>query len=344
MTTSSYRTPGNVYHRFLKQFWYLYICGSYIALTDCLKDLFRKAPVIDVQKYGRRTDEVVVMTGGSNGIGVGIVKKLLELDYTIILGVQSMAKGEKQIADIRKLGITSGRVKLLSLDLKSLYSVRQFTKEVLSCREGKRIDMLVNNAGFVNSFYEKTQDNYESIFQVNYLSHFLLTNLLVPRMKETATKKNEPCQITFTSSCAQRGAHIDFDELETTKVYSSAKRYGDSKLCLTVHAKTLQKKFRQEGINIHTYACHPGAIATNLWHNLGVIAGLLHPIANLVFRSTDDAACVVLYPSLTPGVGNKLGGEYFESGKAVPPNKQVDLPEVQKRLWERSLELTQEAN
>ncbi|ODM95193.1 Short-chain dehydrogenase TIC 32, chloroplastic [Orchesella cincta] len=164
--------------------------------------------------------------------------------------------------------------------------------------------MLVNNAGFVNSTYEKTQDNYESIFQVTTQPLF---------------------------------AHNLLESVQLSE------RYGDSKLCLTVHAKTLQKKFRQEGINIHTYACHPGAIPTNLWHNLG-IAGLFLPIANLIFRSTDDAASVVLYPSLTPGVGDKLGGEYFESGKAVPPNKQVDLPEVQKRLWERSWNVTQDAN
>ncbi|ODM91827.1 Short-chain dehydrogenase TIC 32, chloroplastic, partial [Orchesella cincta] len=97
-------------------------------------------------------------------------------------------------------------------------------------------------------------------------------------MKETAAKKNEPCQIIYTSSSSQRTACIDFDELETT----AAKRYGESKLCFVVHAKTLQKKFRKEGINIHCYACHPGLVLTDL--------------------SPDDAASAILYPALTPGV------------------------------------------
>lgn len=70
-------------------------------------------------------------------------------------------------------------------------------------------------AGIMNAPYEKTVDNFESHFQVNYLGHFLLTNLLLPRMKDTAAKKNGPCQILNTSSHAQKGGNLNFDELET---------------------------------------------------------------------------------------------------------------------------------
>lgn len=71
-------------------------------------------------------------------------------------------------------------------------------------------------AGIMNAPFEQTEDNFESHFQINYLSHFLLTNLLLPRMKETAdTKGAGSCQIVNTSSLAQRSGHINFDELET---------------------------------------------------------------------------------------------------------------------------------
>ncbi|ODM95196.1 Short-chain dehydrogenase TIC 32, chloroplastic [Orchesella cincta] len=322
--------------------WYLGIVGLFIAVTDYVKDLFTNFLVLNTKKLGKQTGKVVVMTGGSSGIGFGILKKLLQLDYTIILGVQSKAEGERCIAKLHKLGIPSSRVKFHRLELKSLHSVRQFAMDVLASKESERIDLLVNNAGIMNVPYEKTVDNFESHFQVNYLSHFLLTNLLLPRMKETSAKMDEPCQIIYTSSTVQWGGNINFDELETSKVYSAAKCYADSKLCLAIHAKTLEKWLRQQNINVHAYAVHPGMIPTDLWDDVGFIIRGLRPLLKYFFWTVDDAACAVLYPALTPGIGEKWGGEYFEYGKMTLPNKQVGLPGIQKKLWERSLDLTQD--
>ncbi|ODM96748.1 Short-chain dehydrogenase TIC 32, chloroplastic [Orchesella cincta] len=343
-TKTSDSPPGNIIQRLIKQFWYLAICGTWIAMVDLIKDIFIKAPVIEIEKLEKRSHQVAIMTGGPRGIGFDIVKKLLQLDYTVILGVRSIEASEKGIAEIRNLGITSGRVKLLSLDLKSLNSVREFAREVLASKEGSRIDLLLNNAGIMNVPYEKTQDNFESQFQVNYLSHFLLTNLLLPRIKETAAKKSEPCQIVNTSSHAQKGGKIDFDELETSKVYSAVKCYFDSKLCQVIHVKTLENKFQEDKVNIHAYAVHPGEIPTTLWNDLGLLARISRPIMKRICRTTDGAANTVLYPVLTPEVGEKCGGEYFETGKVKPTNPQANRPEIQKRLWERSLMLTQDAN
>ncbi|ODN06329.1 Retinol dehydrogenase 12 [Orchesella cincta] len=370
MADSQNLTPGTKFQRFLKQFWYLGIIGLIITVTGYIKDRFYKVSAIDVEKLEKRSHQVVVMTGGSTGIGFGIVKKLLLLDYTIILGVQTTAEGEKCVAEIHKLGITSGRMKLLTLELKSLDSVRQFAKEVLASEEGQRIDLLVNNgmilknivgqickhkinvkhhntsifstsAGIMIVPYEKTADNFESQFQVNYLSHFLLTNLLLDRMKDTAANKGEPCQIQYTTSAAQWGGKIDFDELEISKVYCPAKCYADSKLCLVIHTKTLQKRLQDKNINIHAYAVHPGEIPTEVWDNRGFIFRVSRLLLKPFFRKIDDAASIILYPALTPGMGEKWGGQYFENGRVTVPNRQADLPEIQMRLWEKSLELTQ---
>ncbi|ODM91828.1 hypothetical protein Ocin01_14856 [Orchesella cincta] len=162
---------------------------------------------IDHFRTEKRSNQVVVMTGGPRGIGFDIVKNCFR--------VRNIAASENGILEIRHLGISSGRVKFLNLDLKSLRSVRKFANEVLASTEGSRIDLLLNNAGIVSPSYEVTQDGYESIFQVNYLSHFLLTNLLLPRMRDTAVKKNESCHILNTSSDTNRGGRIDFTELET---------------------------------------------------------------------------------------------------------------------------------
>ncbi|CAL8102497.1 unnamed protein product [Orchesella dallaii] len=336
--------PGNVFQRFFKHLWYLVVCGTWIASVDLIKDAFRKAPVIEIEKLEKRSNQVAVMTGGPRGIGFDIVKKLLQLDYTVILGVRNIAASEKGIDEIRKLGITSGRVKLLDLDLKSFDSVKKFAKEILASNEGSRIDLLLNNAGIMNVPYELTVDNFESHFQVNYLSHFLLTNLLLPRMKNTATKKNESCQIVNTSSHAQRGGRIDFDELETSKVYSPCKCYFDSKLCQVIHAKTLENKFRDEEINIHAYSVHPGEIPTELWNELGCLVRLFRSLVTYICHTTDDAANKVLYPVLIPEVGDKCGGDYFECGQVSPTNIEATNPEIQRKLWDRSVELTKDAN
>ncbi|ODM95195.1 Short-chain dehydrogenase TIC 32, chloroplastic [Orchesella cincta] len=342
---SSSSPPGNLIWRFLKQFWYFIICGINICARDAVKEFFMKAPVIEIEKLEKRSNQVVVMTGGPRGIGFDIVKKLLQLDYTVILGVRNIAASENGILEIRHLGITSGRVKFLNLDLKSLRSVRKFANEVLASTEGSRIDLLLNNAGIVSPSYEVTQDGYESIFQVNYLSHFLLTNLLLPRMRDTAVKKNESCHILNTSSDTNRGGSIDFNELETSKVYSSVKCYYDSKLCQVIHAKTLEKKLGKEKINIHAYSVHPGIIPTEIWNDVGCLGRfLILPVMKCICRTTNDAANAVLYPVLIPEVGGNCGGEYFENGKVEPSNPQANIPDIQERLWARSLELTRDSN
>ncbi|CAL8102651.1 unnamed protein product [Orchesella dallaii] len=204
-----------LFQKIMQYFWYYVISGTSIALPSMIKCLYVKAPVIAIEKLEKRSDQVAVMTGGPRGIGFDIVKKLFQLDYTVILGVRTIAVSQEGIDKIRAFGIPSGRVKFLNLDLISLNSVQKFAKEVLASEEGSRIDLLLNNAGFVNRNYEMTPDNIESTFQVNYLSHFLLTNLLLPRIKETVAKKGgDPCHIVNTSSHAQRAGKINFNELE----------------------------------------------------------------------------------------------------------------------------------
>lgn len=214
--------PGNALKRLFCQTWSLWVVGVCTSTWNIIVDIFHKCPKTNLTK--KKSGETCVLTGGTRGIGIEILKKLLQLDFTVIVGVRNVHFMESQIIAIRKSGVHSGQVKILELDLKSLRSVKKFAENVLELREATRIDLLINNGKFVfcvnitnvsyvHSFllffaaavyqthYEITEDNLEAQFQVNYLSHYLLTKLLLSRIIHTSrVKKGGTCHIVNTTS------------------------------------------------------------------------------------------------------------------------------------------------
>ncbi|XP_021960751.1 retinol dehydrogenase 12 [Folsomia candida] len=286
-----------------------------------------------------RNGEVAVLTGGTRGIGLQVLKKLVQSRFHVIMGCRSRIAGEKVIASIRAEGVTTGSCQALELDLKSLKSVQTFAANVL--READRIDLLISNAGIMFSTYEITENGCESHFQVNYLSHFVLTNLLLPRIKETSRRsdKHVACRIVNVSSDASYGGQIDLDELEKCKVYMSTKAYGDSKLCQVLHTRYLDTILRSEKhIKVNVLAVHPGIIVSDLWDNLPRVVLAIANAVKGIFQTTEDGANTIIYTALSPKLEG-IGGVYIANCEIVPPNQQVENVHVQQQLWERSLEL-----
>jgi len=189
------------------------IYGLWVFGLAIFKDMIAQHPILDYNSLPKRSNHVAVLTGGTRGIGFGVLKKLLQLDYTVIMGVRDIPKTESSIYRLRLEGLTSGRVKLLHLDLESLKTVRTFATQLLDSPEGQRIDLLINNAGTINLPYAQTVDKFERQFQLNYLGHFLLTTLLLPRIKATSKFSSEACKILYTSSMGEMLGSID-DDLE----------------------------------------------------------------------------------------------------------------------------------
>ncbi|XP_021945384.1 short-chain dehydrogenase TIC 32, chloroplastic isoform X2 [Folsomia candida] len=289
-------------------------------------------------KAPNRSGEVAVLTGGTKGIGLEVLKKLLESKFHVIIGCRSLIAGEEVMTSIRNGGITTGSCKVFELDLKSLKSVRRFAENVL--REAPRIDLLINNAGVMFAPYEITEDLCESQFQVNYLSHFVLTNLLLPRMKETSRRsdKHVACRIVNVASDANYGGHIDFDNLEQCKVYVSNKAYSDSKLCQILHAYYLDSLLRSEDIKVNVLSLHPGVIVSDLWNNMPSVVVAIVNMFKWMLRTTEDGAKTVIYTALSPKLEG-VGGVYINSCEIVQPVSQVSDISIQKRLWDKSLEL-----
>jgi len=281
--------------------------------------------------------ETVVLTGGTRGIGFEVLRKLLLCNSHVILGSRSLSAGEKAVETLRLEGVFTGSVKVLRLDLTLLKSVREFAAEVLG--QCSRIDLLINNAGVMGPPYTETKDGYEIQFQVNYLSHFLLTNLLLPKIKETSNFKETACRIVHVASDSNYGGWIDFKELETCKVYAPNKAYSDSKLCQVLHANYLNKLLRSEGTNVRVLSLHPGVIPSDLWGTMGPILCRLLSFIDFIFRTKEDGADTVMYTALSPELEG-VGGVYINSCEIEDPNPQAIDGLVQKSLWERSLQLT----
>lgn len=139
--------PGNYFMRNIFKIWSLWFVATFTTVWNTiLFDVFQKCPTLDMSN--RKSGNICVITGGSRGIGLEIVKKLLKLDYTVIAGVRNINFMEKQIQKIRKYGGTSGHIKVLNLDLKSLRSVKNFAKTVLELPNLTGIDLLINNGMF----------------------------------------------------------------------------------------------------------------------------------------------------------------------------------------------------
>ena len=203
--------------------------------------------------------KTVIITGANTGIGLETAVDLAKRNARVILACRSVERGETAAVEVRK---RSGNddVVFVQLDLASLDSVRKFAAKILE--EEPRIDILINNAGVMALPERKlTQDGFEMQFGTNHLGHFLLTNLLLNRIKEAPLAR-----IINVSSSAHKMGNIDFDNLNSEKSYSSVYAYGTSKLANILFTRSLTK--RLEGTSVTANALHPGVIWTEITRHL----------------------------------------------------------------------------
>ncbi|TKS82758.1 Retinol dehydrogenase 13 [Collichthys lucidus] len=252
----------------------------------------------------------------------------------VVMACRDLTRAEQAAEQIRQ-STGNGNVAIRHLDLASLYSVRQFAKDFLDSED--RLDVLINNAGVMMCPKSLTEDGFETQLAVNHLGHFLLTNLLLPKLKSSA-----PSRVVTVSSIAHRGGHIDFDDLFfSRKPYSSLQSYKQSKLANILFTRELAKRLRGSGVS--SFCLHPGVIFTDLGRHLQssfpVLALLLVPPSLLLMKTPAQGSQTTAYCAVTPGL-EELSGRYFSdcAEKEVAPEGRDD--EVARRLWEESARLT----
>ena len=208
--------------------------------------------------------KTVIITGANTGIGLETAVDLAKRNARVILACRSVERGESAVVEVKERS-GSDNVLFVQLDLASLDSVRKFATKILE--EEPRIDILINNAGVFNNAYTKSADGFELTFAINHLGHFLLTSLLLDRIKEAPSAR-----IVNVSSRTYRRAQIDFNDLNSERSYGAMKAYGRSKMANILFTHKLAKELQGTGVTVN--AVHPGAIYTNIFRqnlNFGLV-------------------------------------------------------------------------
>jgi NAD(P)-dependent dehydrogenase (short-subunit alcohol dehydrogenase family) len=273
---------------------------------------------------GRR----VVLTGATSGIGLAAAQALGALGADLAIVARSEALGMAAAAAIRAAG--SGAVDLYLADLASPASVRRLAEELLAGYP--RIDVLVNNAGAMHDRRRLTEDGVELTWAVNHLAPFLLTNLLLDRLRESA-----PARVVTTSSHghAYRGVTIPFDDLNADRSYRERGmvRYGQTKLANILFTAELARRLGGTGV---TATCFdPGLVATNFNRNNGAFLRAYMTLLRPFSRSPRQGADTLVWLAASPEAEGATGGYFHDRKPATPAPAARDL-DAARRLWEVS--------
>ncbi|KAF5938604.1 hypothetical protein HYC85_022863 [Camellia sinensis] len=285
------------------------------------------------------TGLTAIVTGASSGIGTETARVLAMHGVHVVMAVRNTDAGRKVKDAILKEN-PNAKIDVMELDLSSMVSVRKFASEYKST--DLPLNLLINNAGVMAPPFMLTQDKIELQFGTNHIGHFLLTNLLLETMKNTARVSDKEGRIVNVSSEGHRFAYsegVRFDKINDESSFNTIYAYGQSKLANILHANELARLLKEEGVEITANSLHPGAIATNLLRHHGFLDGLVNLVGKYVLKNTAQGAATTCYVALHPQVKG-VTGEYFSDSNIAKPTAQAKDADLAKKLWDFSLSLT----
>ena len=271
-----------------------------------------------------------VITGATSGIGEATARALARGGAELTLVCRSAERGEATKERIRDAA-PDARVDLVIADLGSQAEIRRAADDLLA--DPRPIHVLLNNAGVVHLSYSTTVDAIETTFAVNHLAYFLLTRLLLDRIRETPGAR-----IVNVASEAHRFSSMDFDNLGHESDFRWMKVYGQSKLANILFTRELARRLEGTGVTVNSL--HPGGVSTGLGANNGA---LLHRVLMLLGRpfmkTPEQGARTSIHLATSPEVEG-VSGEYFANCKRKPGSRESNDPEIARRLWEVSERMT----
>jgi len=275
--------------------------------------------------------KTALVTGASSGIGKVTASALATMGATVYLVCRNRAKGGQVQQEIKELA-GHDRVFLIVADLAEQAQVRRAAQEFLNT--GEPLHILHNNAGITNTARRETVDGIEETFAVNHLAYFLLTNLLLDRLKESA-----PARIVNVASDAHYFVKgMQFDDLEYVNRYKTFKVYGQSKLANLLFALALAPKLRGTDVTINSV--HPGVVTTGLgMQNGGFLSKIVPVIGGLLFRSPEKGAESSIYVCTSPTL-NDVSGKYYANCRQKTPKPWARDVEAAEKLWKISEQMT----
>ena len=273
--------------------------------------------------------KLVLITGGTSGIGKAAATALAGMGATVVITGRNEERGKRALQEIREESGNDG-VELILADLTVQDEVRRLAEELRE--RHNQLEVLVNNAGLVLSERTETPDGIETQLAINHLAPFLLTNLLLDLLKESA-----PSRIVTVSSDAHRWAKIDLDDLQSRKRYRGMQVYGKTKLANIMFTYELAE--RLEGTGVTANCMHPGGVNTNFGNNQGGPMNLLFRLFKPFMRSPEQGADTLIYLASSPEVEG-MTGKYLADRKVKAASDAAYDETTRKRLWEASEELT----
>lgn len=274
---------------------------------------------------GAGGEKVVLLTGGTSGIGRAAAEQLASSGVRLVLISRDRSRGESARRSIVS-ATGNDHVDLIFADLSSQSEIRAGAAEFLDRYD--RLDVLIHNAGLLTRERRESREGLELQFAVNHLAHFLLTDLLIERLRASA-----PSRIVVVASEAHRAGRIDFGDLQGERSYHRLRAYRQSKLANLLFVRELARRLKGSGVTVN--GLHPGVVDTGLLFSGWRIARLIKPF----LRTPAEGARELVYLALSPEVAG-VSGCYFVDRTPTEPSRLATDPEAAKRLWEVSEELT----
>jgi len=283
---------------------------------------------VDEIPSGPMTGRTVLVTGGTGGIGKATAIGLATKGAHLAITGRDRERTEGAAREIRAAG--GGQVDVFVADLSSQSEVRRLADEVLESLS--RIDVLVNNVGGYWKTRHVTADGLERTFALNHLAPFLLTNLLLDRLKQSA-----PARVVTVSSAAQFMGRIDFDDLQGERAYSGTRAYSQSKLANVLFTYELARKLQATSVTAN--ALHPGVVRTAFGaEDPGGVQRLLTPFIRPFMKTPAQGAATSIHLASSPDL-EQVTGKYFANSTPKRSAKRSYDEAAAERLWQVSAEL-----
>jgi retinol dehydrogenase 12 len=270
------------------------------------------------------TQPICLITGATDGVGKMTALELAKKGFRVVIAARNGQKAEAVKQEIRASG--GGDADSIVGDLASLRQVRDLA-ETFRARH-QRLDVLVNNAGVFLPRRTETEDGFETTYQINYLSHFLLTHLLLDELK-----KSEQGRIINLSSSVYAFGQFDPHNLQSEKKFSVLGTYAASKLFMLMFTEELAKRVADTRVTVNTV--HPGIVRTHMMLAAPGAFRILSYLALPFSISPQKGARTSLYLATSPDV-RRVSGHYFSKSKKTATKNKFDTEENRALLWDLS--------
>ena len=270
--------------------------------------------------------KVVVLTGGTSGIGEAAAVKLAKMGARLVLVARDPRRAEAALKRVQKMSPGTAAHTAHLADLSLVAETRRVAREIAAAESC--IDVLINNAGLICARRQVTAEGYELTFATNHLAYFVLTHGLLAPLLASA-----PARIVNTASDVHRGTKLDFSDLQSQRDYSGFRAYAKSKLANVLFTNELARRLSGSGVTANSL--HPGVVASRFGLPREGQEGDPSSARFLSAHgiSPEEGAETIVY--LAAGAA-KANGQYFNQCRSITPSKEAQDRAAAEKLWEES--------